>query len=299
MHLHRALAAGTGALLTVSALTACGAYDNADSASSDPNAPIRIGTTDGQKEAWRVFEDKAKAEGIELDIQEFGDFNTPNDALAQGALDVNLFQHLKFLAAYNAGFDADLTPVGASEVIPLALYWKGHDSLDGIEGKSVAIPNDSTNQGRAINVLKQAGLVELTGEGQLDPTPADIDEAASKVSVTPVDAAQATAAWGEGQPAIINNTFLERAGIDPNSAIFEDDPNSPEAEPYINVFVVKAADKDNERVAKLVELWHTPEVQEAVDRDSKGTSVEVERPAAELQQILDRLVKDQKAAENK
>lgn len=299
MSIRRTIAAGTAAIISVSALTACGAYDDAQDGAIDENAPIRIGTTDSQKEAWQVFEDKAKDEGIELDVVDFSDYNTPNDALDQGQLDVNLFQHLKFLAAYNAGSDADLTPVGSTEVIPLALFWKGHDSLDGIEGESVAIPNDSTNQGRAINVLKQAGLVELKGEAQLDPTPSDIDTDASKVSVTPVDAAQSSAVYGEGKPAIINNSFLERAGIDPNTSIYADDPSNPEAEPYINVFVTKAANKDDERIAKLVEIWHSDEVQAANDRDSKGTSVSVDRPASELQEILDRLVGDQKNANSK
>ena len=123
----------------------------------------------------------------------------------------------------------------------------------------------------------------------IPPTPADIDEEASQVSVLPVHAAQSPTAYHEGTPAIINNSFLDRASIDPNLAVFEDDPNSEEAEPYINIFATKAEDKDDENIARLVELWHDADVQAAVDRDSKGTSVAVDRPADELQAILDRL----------
>ena len=209
--------------------------------------------------------------------------------MEQGQLDTNNFQHLKFLAEYNVGNDSDLTPIVATEIIPLALFWKDHDSLDGIEGESIAIPNDPSNQGRAINVLVQADLITLKEEGLVTPTPADIDTEASKVQITPVDAAQTPSAYGEGTPAIINNSFLDRAGIDPNLAVFQDDPNSPEAEPYINAFVVRAEDADNETIKKLAELWHSPEVQAAVDEDAKGTSVQVERTQEELQEILDRL----------
>lgn len=256
--------------------------------SSDANT-IKIGTTDSTKKAWDVWKDKAKEQGIDLEVVDFSDFSTPNQALSQNRLDVNLFQHLKFLAEYNVKSKSDLVPVGSTEIIPLALFWKGHDSLDGIEGQSVAIPNDPTNQARAINVLVANKLITLKNPGMSTPTPADVDTAKSKVTLTPVEAASAPAAYGEGKPAIINNTFLERSGIDAKTAVIQDDPASTEAEPYINVMVTTKENKDNPRWAQLIELWHTDEVQKALAEDSKGTSVEVKRSPEELQAILDRL----------
>lgn len=289
MKLRRSVALVSASLIAATGLVAC-----SNSSDSSDQATVKIGTTDGSKKSWKVFEDKAKEAGIKLDIKNFSDYSTPNDALAQDQLDVNLFQHLKFLAEYNVGKNADLTPVGATEIVPLALFWKDHTSLDGIEGKSVAIPNDPSNQGRAINVLVQAKLITLKKEGLITPTPSDVDEEKSKVKLTPVDAAQTTTAYGEGTPAIINNSFLDRAGIDPKLSVFQDDPNSTEAEPYINAFVTKAEDKDDANIAKLVEIWHSKEVQDAVAEDSKGTSVPVQRTAEELKKILDRLEADQK-----
>ncbi|AEX45832.1 MetQ/NlpA family ABC transporter substrate-binding protein [Corynebacterium diphtheriae bv. mitis] len=289
MKLRRSVALVSASLIAATGLVAC-----SNSSDSSDQATVKIGTTDGSKKSWKVFEDKAKEAGIKLDIKNFSDYSTPNDALAQDQLDVNLFQHLKFLAEYNVGKNADLTPVGATEIVPLALFWKDHTSLDGIEGKSVAIPNDPSNQGRAINVLVQAKLITLKKEGLITPTPSDVDEAKSKVKLTPVDAAQTTIAYGEGTPAIINNSFLDRAGIDPKLSVFQDDPNSTEAEPYINAFVTKAEDKDDANIAKLVEIWHSKEVQDAVAEDSKGTSVPVQRNTEELKKILDRLEADQK-----
>ena len=293
MQIRRVLAATSAAVIAATGLVACSS-DSSDSASGDSESseqdgPIRVGTTDAAKKAWAVLEEQAEAAGLDIEIENFADYSTPNQALEQGQLDTNNFQHLKFLAEYNVGNDSDLTPIVATEIIPLALFWKDHDSLDGIEGESIAIPNDPSNQGRAINVLVQADLITLKEEGLVTPTPADIDTEASKVQITPFDAAQTPSAYGEGTPAIINNSFLDRAGIDPNLAVFQDDPNSPEAEPYINAFVVRAEDADNETIKKLAELWHSPEVQAAVDEDAKGTSVQVERTQEELQEILDRL----------
>ncbi|MGP5240915.1 MetQ/NlpA family ABC transporter substrate-binding protein [Corynebacterium flavescens] len=286
MYLRRILAAASVSVIATTGLAACSSDSSGNSAS---NGPITIGTTDASKKAWAAFEDEAKKEGFDIKIQNFSDYNTPNQALDQGEIDTNNFQHLKFLAKYNKGNGTDLVPIVATEIVPLALFWKDHDSLDGIEGQEIAIPNDATNQGRAINVLVQAGLVTLKEEGLITPGLPDIDEAASKVKVTPVDAAQTPAAYGEGKPAVINNSFLDRAGIDPTTSIFQDDPNSKEAEPYINAFVVRAADADREDLKKLAEVWHTQPVQDAVAEDSKGTSVPVERTPEELQTILERV----------
>ncbi len=294
MRLNRTLATVAAAALATTGLVACSndSADKADSAGGNgDNVTVKIGTTEADQEAWRVFKDKAAENGITLDIVQFSDYSPVNEALAQGELDVNKFQHIKYLAAYNEASGNDLRVVGSTEIVPLALFWKDHDSLDGIEGEKVAIPNDPSNQGRAINVLVQAGLLTLNDSvaDELTPTPADIDQAASKVSVVPVDASQTPNAYNEGRPAIINNTWLDRAGIEPSLAVFEDDPNSAEAEPYINVFAARADDIEDETLNKLVELWQTPEVAEATAKDSKGTSVPVYRPQKELNDILDRL----------
>ena len=295
MRIKRTLATVAAAALATSGLVACSNEpdDTADNAAGNngDNVTVKIGTTEADQEAWRVFKDLAADNGIDLDIVQFSDYSPVNEALAQGELDVNKFQHIKYLAAYNQSSGNDLRVVGSTEIVPLALFWKDHDSIDGIEGESVAIPNDPSNQGRAINVLVQAGLLTLNDNvaDELAPTPAEIDQDASKVTVTPIDASQTPNAYNEGKPAIINNTWLDRAGIEPSLAVFQDDPESAEAEPYINVFAAQADRIDDETLNKLVELWQTPEVEEAVAKDSKGTSVPVYREKSELNDILDRL----------
>ncbi|WKD59773.1 MetQ/NlpA family ABC transporter substrate-binding protein [Corynebacterium caspium] len=291
MKLRKLLASGAAVLIATTGLVACSG-DSKDGA----NDVIKIGTTDSAKKAWITFAEVAKEEGFDIEIVDYSDYNTPNDALNQGQIDVNQFQHLKFLANYNHGRNTDLTPIVSTEVVPLALFWKGHTSIDGIEGQSIAIPNDSTNQGRAINVLVQAGLLTLKSKDLIEPTPADIDAAKSKVQVTPVDAAQSTVVYGEGKPAVINNSFLDRAGINPKSAVFSDDPANPAVEPYINAFVVKKDRANDQDIIRLGQLWHSDKVQAAVNEDSAGTSVQVQRAPEELQAILARLQENLKNA---
>ncbi|HCG46834.1 MetQ/NlpA family ABC transporter substrate-binding protein [Corynebacterium flavescens] len=292
MYLRRILAAASVSVIAATGLAACSSDSSGDSAS---NGPITIGTTDASKKAWAAFEDEAKKEGFDIKIQNFSDYNTPNQALDQGEIDTNNFQHLKFLAEYNKGNGTDLVPIVATEIVPLALFWKDHDSLDGIEGQQVAIPNDPTNQARSLNLLASQGLLKLKEDDLLTPTPADIDEGASKVSVAPVDAAQTPSAYGEGKPAVITNSFFERANIDPSQAILYDEPDSPGAnpevmfEPYINVWAVQEKDKDNPKVKRLAELYLSDEVKAAVQKTTGGTTIFVDKPQAELQQILDRL----------
>lgn len=288
MSLRRIFAGAAVSALAAVGLAAC-ASETTDDAAAET---IRIGTTDANLTEWNVLADLAEEEGIDVEIVPFSDYNTPNDALVQGQIDVNKFQHLLFLNNYNTGAGADLVPIASTEIYPLALFWKDHDNLDGIENEEIAIPSDATNQGRAINVLVQAGLVTLREEGLLNPTPADIDTAASEVEVIPVDAAQTTAVFHEGRPAVINNSFLERAGIDPLDAIFQDDPANKEAEPYINVWVATPERAEDETLLRLAELWKEQAVTDAVLQTSGNTAVKVDRPREDLDEIMNRL-KDQ------
>ncbi|MFC8528196.1 MetQ/NlpA family ABC transporter substrate-binding protein [Nocardia sp. NPDC057227] len=282
MRILRALTIPALAVATAFTLTACGG--GADGSGD----VVRIGTTESDK-AWDVFEQKAKDQGITLQIQNYSDYSQPNIALAQKQIDVNLFQHLQFLGQYNVANNADLTPIGATQIVPLGLYSKKHKAVGDIpQGGEVAIPNDPSNQARALFVLQAAGLVKLASDTRA-PSIADVDRNASKVKVTPVDAAQTALSLASVDGSIINNTFLERSGVDPKSALAKDDPNSPGAEPYINTFVTRAEDRDNEKYLKLVEIWHDPEVQQALTESSKGTSVEVRRDGPALQQILTRV----------
>ncbi|AEG45435.1 MetQ/NlpA family ABC transporter substrate-binding protein [Isoptericola variabilis] len=274
------------------ALAGCGADAGATAGLSAGTAedPIRIGVVSAGEDYWTTFTEAAAEEGITVEIVNFSDYQLPNQGLSDGDLDLNQFQHLQFLAGYNVASGADLTPVGATAVYPLALYSAKHGSVEEIpEGGEIAIPNDETNQARALLVLQEAGLLTLRDGGNSFSTPADVIAEESKVTVTPVDAAQTALALQDVDASIINNDFVGDAGLTADDAIFSDDPDSAAAEPYINVWVARAEDADDETVAKLVDIFHTPEVEAGVLEASGGTGVIKNNDPAELQEILEEI----------
>lgn len=283
MKFTRALAIPVLVATAALTLTACGSDDD-----SATGTVVRIGTTD-KDSSWDVFERKAKEQGITLKVTNFTDYKAPNLALTQKQIDVNLFQHLQFLGSYNVAGNDTLTPIGATYIVPLGLYSKKHKSLADIPaGGEITVPNDPTNQARALFVLQAAGLVKLTGDTK-QPSPANIDKGASKVKVTPVDAAQTALSLASVDGAVINNTFLERSGIDPQSALYKDDPRNPSAEPYINALVTRAESKNDPTLLKLVQIYHDPEVEAAHAQVTKNTAVSVTRSGPELEAILARV----------
>ncbi|MER7015519.1 MetQ/NlpA family ABC transporter substrate-binding protein [Saccharopolyspora sp. NPDC000359] len=258
---------------------------------------VRIGVTDASKEYWKTFKQLAAERGIDIETVNFSDYHQANPALSQRQIDLNLFQHVLFLANYDVANNDTLTPIGSTYVVPLSLYSQKHTAVADIPpGGTVAIPNDKTNQARALLVLQQAGLIALKGGGTVLSTPADIDTAASKVHVVPVDAAQTVASLPSVDGAVVNNNFALDADLDPSAALFGDDPNSPDAAPYINVFAARAEDKDNPVYREVVEIYRDERITDQVVADSKGTSVSVDRPRAELEAVLAELTETVRGA---
>ena len=274
-------------LLLVPALAlaaACAAPGSAPSTGGDSASVVKIGVSDASEDYWTVYQQKAKAQGITVEFVNFTDYNQPNPALSQGQLQLNEFQHLQYLANYNVKNKDTLVPIGATAVFPLPLYSTKHTSVDQIpQGGQVAIPNDPTNQARSLLVLEAAKLITIKGGGTSLSTPNDIDTAASKVTVVPVDAAQTAANLPSVDAAIVNNNYAVAAKLTANQIVFKDDPNAASSKPYINTFVARAADKDNPTYLKLAALYHDPEVEAAARKDLGDNGVFKTNDAADLQ----------------
>ncbi|MGO1948164.1 MAG: MetQ/NlpA family ABC transporter substrate-binding protein [Mycobacteriaceae bacterium] len=285
----RKAAAGVVAAATAASLTACmnDGSDDDGAGDGDGGGTITIGSTEAQESQWQVFQEKAQEEGIDVEVENITDYNQQNPALSGGDLDVNQFQHILYLAEYNVNADDDLVPFGSSQTFPMGVYAQDADSVEDIaEDGEVVIPNDTTNQGRAIKVLAAAGLVTLQDDALLTPGPDDIVTDESDVTVTPVEAVQTAVAYNDGTPAVINNNYLANADVTAEDAVYKDDPDDADAQPYVNVWVTTQEDKDNEDYQKLVEIWHSDEVQEAVQNDTNGSAVKAEFTAEELEDIL-------------
>jgi len=280
--------AALAAVATLS-LTACGGgADAAGKALPTDIKTVKIGVSDGAEPYWQVYKEQVKKElGIDVEFTNFSDYNQPNPALSSGELDVNEFQHIQYLANYNVKQKDDLQPIGGTAVYPLPLYSTKHKSVEEVpQGGKIAIPNDPVNLARALNVLSAAGLVKLNVEPSTTLTLANVDKAASKVTVVPVDAKQTAQQVNDLDGAIVNVNYATAAKLSEDSIIAKDDPNSDAAKPYINLFVVRAEDKDNPTLRKLVDVYHEPAVEEAIRKDLGTGLVFKNNDAKDLQDAL-------------
>ena len=252
-----------------------------------PSDPIKIGVVGASDPYWDEYKQAAEDEGISIELVDFTDYAQPNPALTEGDLDLNQFQHIIYLAQYNVSAGEDLTPIGSTAIYPLGLYSTQYESVEDIpDGETVAIPNDASNLARALLVLQSAGLVELEDGGSPFSTLDDVLDT-SRVEVTTLEAALTPTSLPDVAAAIINNDFVEDAGLSFEDAIATDDPSDPSAQPYINIFASRAEDKDNELYLRLVEIFqNTPAVTDGLLEVSGNTAVLVQTPVAELEESL-------------
>ncbi len=275
-----ALAAGA---LTLS-MAACSGGGGDDEASDT----IVIGADDATEAHWTILKDKLADEGITLEVQNITDGVQLNQGVQDGELDINLFQHLIFLADFNVNSGGDLVPVGATAVYPLALYSEEYSDVEDIpEGATVAVPDNPTNLSRALLNLQSAGLLTLADGGDAYSTPADVED--TSIELLPVDSNQTVTALQDGsaQAAVVNNTQAQKGGLGDDRILYKEDLDDPSLDPYINVFAVKEEDKDDPRWEKLVEAYHSPEVEESVaELNQDNLQFKAEYANDQLEEIL-------------
>ncbi|KQZ67267.1 MetQ/NlpA family ABC transporter substrate-binding protein [Nocardioides sp. Root151] len=263
----------------------------------DENEKVTIGVVDSSEAYWQTYVDEAKKEGIDVELVNFTEYTQPNPALTNKDIDLNVFQHIVYLADYNVANDQDLTPIGSTAIYPLALYSKKYDDVADIEdGETVAVPNDPSNQARGLLVLQSAGLITLKSGGSIFSDLSDVDEANSKVKVKALSAELTVTSLEDLAAAIVNNDFVADAGLKPEDAIAQDDPSDPNAVPYVNVFVARADDADDATYKKLVKIFQDSDaVQKELIEASAGTGVSVKTPVKDLASSLEKVEADTEA----
>lgn len=288
------LAAAAAAAVIVTGLAGCASADAGEAGSDGTDDVVKIGVVGKSDPQWAAFEKATKAAGIEIDLVDFGSYELPNPALTEGEIDLNQFQHVIYLAQYNEAAGEDLVAIGSTQTYPLGLYSSKYDDVEDIaEGETVAVPDDASNQARGLLVLQSAGLIELKDGGSPFSDLSDIDKAKSKVTVTALEAALTPEALPDVAAAIINNDFVEAAGLQFDDALFTDDASDPAAAPYVNIFASRADDADNETYLKLIEIFQTDEaVQKGLAESSGGTGVTVRLSQDDLAKTLKTVQKD-------
>lgn len=232
--------------------------------SKEKNASVlKVGATPEPHAALLnlVVDDLAK-EGITLNVVEFTDYVTPNTSTESGEIDANFFQHLPYLNSFNFEHKTHLVSCGAIHVEPLALYSKKVSSLSDLKnGSIIAIPNDPTNEGRALLLLQSAGLIKLDAAAGLEATPQDIVENRNGYKFREIEAASLPRVLADVDAAIINGNYAIPAGlVATRDGLLIEGADSP----YANVLVVKEGNENDPKIKALIKALQSDEVKEYV-----------------------------------
>jgi D-methionine transport system substrate-binding protein len=233
---------------------------------------LKVGATPvPHAEVLEFVKDDLAAEGIELEVVEFTDYVTPNLALDDGSIDANYFQHVPYLEQFSADRGLDLVPVTKVHIEPIGLYSDKYSELDQIpEGAKIAVPNDPSNEGRALILLHNNGLITLDDPSNLNATPLDIVENPKNIKFEELEAAQLPRVLPDVAGAVINTNYALEADLNPvDDALVLESSESP----YVNVLVVRAGDEDNENIQKLVEALNTTKVRDFILEEYEGAIV--------------------------
>ncbi len=268
-------------LLAVWALAACG---NESASGDSKTVKVKIGVTGTDGEVWPLVKEKAEKEGIEIELVEFADYTLPNQALANKEIDINSFQHIAFLSQFTKENNVDLVPIGATMIAPMGIYSeKIKDVSELKKGDKIAIPDDPSNQARALKLLETAGLIKLSDDFGLFGDPTKIVENPKDLEIYPVVAQQTPRVLPDVAASVINNGVAGQAGFDPvKDPIYLEDANNKSVLPYVNVFAARAEDADNETFQRIVEIYHEEDVIKAVEADTNGGSIVVDTPKEDL-----------------
>ncbi len=233
---------------------------------------IKIGVTPAEHaQIMEQVKKVAATKGLDIEILEFSDYVVPNQALADGELQANSFQHQPYLDNQVADRKFDLVSVGTTITTPMGVYSKKVKSLDELkDGATVGIPNDPTNGGRALLVLASKGVLKVNPDVGLKVTPADITENPKNIQIVELDAAQLPRSLDDTDASVINTNYATAAGLNPKKdAIAIESEKSP----YANVIAVRAQDKDKPWVKTLVESYHSPEIKTFILEKYNGTVI--------------------------
>ncbi len=233
---------------------------------------IKVGVTPGEHaQIMEKVKEIAAPKGLDIEILEFSDYVVPNQALADGDLNANSFQHQPYLDNQIADRGFDIVSVGLTITTPMGVYSSKVKSLDELkDGATIAIPNDPTNGGRALLVLASKGLIKVNPDAGLKVTPADVTENPKNIEFAELDAAQLPRSLADVDAAVINTNYALEAGLHPKKdAIAIESEKSP----YANVIAVRAADKDAPWVRTLVESYHDDRVKAFIIDTFKGALI--------------------------
>lgn len=256
-------------------LAACGS-EEAPAANGEPTV-IKLGVVGESNEAWQVAKKTLADQNIDLQIVSFSDYTLPNQALSDGEIDLNAFQHYAYLRNDCEKNGYDLTVIGETVIAPLGLFSQKISDISELkEGDKIAIPSDVTNGGRSLKVLEGAGVIEVDPAAGYTPFVTDITSNPLNIEFIEVEASLTAGLLPDVTAAMINSGHAVDNGLIPSQDAIYLEPVAEGADnPYINVIVARTEDKDNEDFKKVVAAYQTDEVIKVIEEVSKGSSIPV------------------------
>ena len=231
---------------------------------------IKVGVTAGpHAQIMEQVKKIAEKDGLKIKIIEFSDYVQPNAALQSGELDANSYQHKPYLDAQIKDRGYKFAVAADTVNFPIGIYSKKIKQIEDLkEGARFGIPNDPTNGGRVLLLLQANGLVNLKDGAGLKATPLDVVANPKKLKFVELDAAQLPRSLDDLDAAAVNTNFAISAGLNPktDSIVLESAKN-----PYVNILVIREADKNQPWVAKLVKAYHNDEIRKFLDVQFKGS----------------------------
>lgn len=232
-------------------------------------ATLRLGIMSGPEEdIAQTARSVAAAHGLALTLVTFEDYTLPNEALASGDVDANAFQHKPFLDSQIQARGYKIVPLGPTYVEPMGIYSSKYHTIEALpDGARVAVQNDPSNQGRALNLLAAHGLITLAPGRGLLPSLADVTGSAKHLRLIELDAAQLPRALDDVAMASINTNYVVSAGLDPQSALLRE---PRDGNPYANLVAIRAGDAARPGMKALLAAYQSPEMVAFLQAHFKG-----------------------------
>lgn len=222
-------------------------------------------------EILQVIEDNLAEQGYTLKIVEYNDYIIPNTATESGELDANYFQHQPYLDDFNAENGTHLVAVAGVHFEPFGIYTGKTKSLDELQdGAVVAVPNDTTNEARALLLLEAQGLITLKEDAGMTATVADIVDNPLNLEIKELEAAQVSRTVSDVDIACINGNYAADAGFSVSDALATESADSLAAQTYVNVVVVKEGNEESEKTKALVNAILSDEVRDYINSQYEG-----------------------------
>ena len=236
---------------------------------------IRVGASiTPHAEILNVVKPILAEQGYDLEVVEYTDYVLPNTATESGELDANYFQHQPYLDDFNAQNGTHLVSVAAIHYEPFAIYAGKSDSLENIaDGATIAVPNDGTNEARALLLLEAQGLIKLREDAGFTATKLDIEENPKNLDIVEMEAAQLPRVLPDVDFAVINGNYAIQGGLKVADALASESVESESAQTYANVLVVKEGNENNPAILALVDALKTDEVRKFIEDTYEGAVV--------------------------